>query len=312
MSPDPEGPERFLRLFPVHQRIRRRRDNRGWTVTELAERAGISPGYVSLIERGLKIPNEETAARIAEALDDDPALYSDWARGARYASLTGRWGHLRWLDRLAGSAELRSVIESGRDLPRLTDEAPLPQADMAAEAGVDHPRLRDEADQIVSYAKRLAPMRMEYELSPGAIEEAAPEGTPVVEVPLLAEGADPAHTEALGPHDVLRLDSRLLPAAGGLFAYEAGRETVSRLGDLVAPGDYVVLSRRVRRLAPDRIYAVKFRERYVLSRVLFKGVALLLLPGDRRSNFDVIDLPNPSEVPEVVAGVAVLTIRRWS
>jgi transcriptional regulator with XRE-family HTH domain len=50
---------------------------------ELARRAGVSPSYVSLIEHGEKIPSENVAVRIAQALDEREDLYRVWAVTSR-------------------------------------------------------------------------------------------------------------------------------------------------------------------------------------------------------------------------------------
>jgi transcriptional regulator with XRE-family HTH domain len=50
------------------RRLRAVRARRGETLTETAERAGISPQYLSEIERGLKDPSSEVLAAVAGAL----------------------------------------------------------------------------------------------------------------------------------------------------------------------------------------------------------------------------------------------------
>lgn len=50
-------------------RIREYRNLRGMTVRELADRAGVSTGLISQVERGVTDPSLETMRRIAEALD---------------------------------------------------------------------------------------------------------------------------------------------------------------------------------------------------------------------------------------------------
>ena len=59
------------RLPDLRARMRRRRAQLGLTGTELAQRAGISTSYVSLIETGAKVPEEDVASGLARALDDD-------------------------------------------------------------------------------------------------------------------------------------------------------------------------------------------------------------------------------------------------
>ena len=50
-------------------RLRALRAERGETLTETAERAGISPQYLSEVERGRKEPSSEMIAALAGALD---------------------------------------------------------------------------------------------------------------------------------------------------------------------------------------------------------------------------------------------------
>jgi transcriptional regulator with XRE-family HTH domain len=50
------------------KRLRTLRERQGRTLTEVAERAGISPQYLSEIERGLKEPSSEMIAAVTGAL----------------------------------------------------------------------------------------------------------------------------------------------------------------------------------------------------------------------------------------------------
>jgi transcriptional regulator with XRE-family HTH domain len=62
-------------LPDLNLRIRARRSQLGFTGVELAQRSGISPSYVSLIESGAKVPDEEVAADLARVLGDNENLY---------------------------------------------------------------------------------------------------------------------------------------------------------------------------------------------------------------------------------------------
>jgi transcriptional regulator with XRE-family HTH domain len=53
----------------VGWRLRRLRQRRGLTIVEVADRAGISPQYLSELERGRKDPSSEVLAAVAGALD---------------------------------------------------------------------------------------------------------------------------------------------------------------------------------------------------------------------------------------------------
>ncbi len=62
---DPEPLWRHL----LGDQLRRRRHEREETLTETADQAGVSPQYLSEVERGLKEPSSEMIAAIAGALD---------------------------------------------------------------------------------------------------------------------------------------------------------------------------------------------------------------------------------------------------
>ena len=65
MATDPEPLWRQL----VGDELRGIRHDRGETLTETAKRAGVSPQYLSEMERGLKEPSSEMLAAVAGALD---------------------------------------------------------------------------------------------------------------------------------------------------------------------------------------------------------------------------------------------------
>jgi transcriptional regulator with XRE-family HTH domain len=62
------GPEPLWREL-LGDQLRRRRHDRGETLAETSERAGVSPQYLSEIERGLKEPSSEMIAAVAGALE---------------------------------------------------------------------------------------------------------------------------------------------------------------------------------------------------------------------------------------------------
>ncbi|WP_217184996.1 helix-turn-helix domain-containing protein [Streptomyces sp. AC495_CC817] len=64
----PSDPEPLWRQL-LGDQLRRRRHDRDETLTETAEKAGVSPQYLSEVERGLKEPSSEMIAAIAGALD---------------------------------------------------------------------------------------------------------------------------------------------------------------------------------------------------------------------------------------------------
>lgn len=276
-----------LRLPELNARIRARRAQLDLTGAELAQRAGISASYVSLIEKGVKVPDEDVAAQLARVLEDDTDLYRAWARGARLGL-----DKLELLSRLEAASRAPayvSLVESGQAVPRLA----------AAEDGA-----ADLAKRMREVAARL--------VSPSPVEPATESGA-VAAIPVLAEGADPRVLDAGRPTaavvDRLLLDRRLLGTGPErLFACDVTKSAMTHLRGVAQPGDRVVF-RRDARLAPDRICAVRRRGGLVLSRVLVNNRALLLLPGEGESGFESIELADGQAPADVVAGSHVLLIR---
>ena len=54
-------------------RIRRLREEQGWSLTELANRAGISRSYLAQIESGQSTPTEDKILKLADALGALPS-----------------------------------------------------------------------------------------------------------------------------------------------------------------------------------------------------------------------------------------------
>jgi transcriptional regulator with XRE-family HTH domain len=69
MADSSQAPEREpLWRNVLGEQLRRLRQDRGQTLHQLAERAGLSPQYLSEMERGVKEPSSEMIAAVAGAL----------------------------------------------------------------------------------------------------------------------------------------------------------------------------------------------------------------------------------------------------
>ncbi len=277
------------RLPGLHTRMKRRRLQLGLTGTELAQRAGISTSYVSLIENGAKVPEEDVAAGIARALDDEEALYRAWARAARLG--IHDLALLNELEAIARTPAYVTLVESGEELPRF--EAPPAPAGEGAPAGDLAARLREVASRLGPEA--LAARR-------------------VLAIPVLPAGTDPAALDGPRARPVverLLLDRRLLAGhdAQELFAYEVTPAATKHLRGVAAPGDKIVLGRRGP-VTPDRICAIRTAQGIVLARALVKEGSLLLLPGEGEVDFESVGLPDRGKLSDVVVGTHVLLIRR--
>src|ERR1700748_2880468 len=83
---EPQTPEPLWREV-LGSRLRALRTDRGETLVQTAERAGISPQYLSEVERGRKEPSSEMVAALAGALGITVAdLMADAAGDLRRAS----------------------------------------------------------------------------------------------------------------------------------------------------------------------------------------------------------------------------------
>jgi len=291
------------RLPSLNARIKTRRAQLGLTGAQLAEQAGISASYVSLIESGAKVPDEDVAARLADALGDDEGLYRGWARAARLG--LDKLGLVNQLEAIAQTPAYLDLVESGHSLPRLDSGAVTRRQQSDAETL--RARLREVASKLTTVAAP-APTR-KPDLRQAAEIEAAP-----LRVPLLVDGVDPIVLEGPSPpskiRDEILLDARLFgPPAGLVFAYEVTESSLGHLRGLAQPGDLVVL-RQGGAVSPDRICAVRVGDRIVLSRVRLKDQALLLLPGEGEDTFDTVPVPDAQSLQATIAGTHVLLLRR--
>lgn len=324
------------RRVPLHRRIRNRREELGLTAAQLADMVEVSASYISLIENGEKVPGEDVAVRIAQALRDDPGLYVAWTQTTRHEDPARQLRDLTWLHTLSSDPAKRERLESGQDLEEEEDEDPLESLDLfmerpamlraqpdeeaeeegcAAEPEADNawnamtlgsPEMKSalhEVDEAVRHEKRLV----------GMVGESTYSG--VIRIPVLEDGADPGDDPATSEAviDLVLFDPRALPlqTTGRLFAYRPGRPFLRRVENLIKPGDLVILSSRIGRLAPDRIHAVRRDGEILLSRVLYKRNALLLLPAEDSARIEVIDLPGREALPGIIAGSVVTTVRAW-
>ena len=67
IHPERRQPEPLWREV-LGQKLRERREDQGRRLVDVAERAGISPQYLSEIERGRKEPSSEMIAAVSRAL----------------------------------------------------------------------------------------------------------------------------------------------------------------------------------------------------------------------------------------------------
>lgn len=138
-------------------RLKKLRLAKGLTLRKLAQMAGISsPSYLLHIENGQKVPNEDFAARLAQALGEDAELYRAWARLQSRGSVTRT--DLR--SQLAAYDKLRAVREDPEVSMLLsnmaavkTPPAPPRLKIPVLEPGVDLPEPGSTEDVVIDFLR---------------------------------------------------------------------------------------------------------------------------------------------------------------
>jgi len=228
---------------PFLDELVRARQARGQSIRQFAEELGVSATFVSLVEAGKKTPSEDLAARWTELLGINPRVFLAWIRSRPREDVQAA---------LQGSAEYRYVQEDPNVQVRV--------------AGFDQIGFETVAPQGT-------PRRPQKGKPPAPAREGA------LRVPLVHEGTDPS-TEPLDyvtvQEELLRGERLVRP-----FAYRLSAQGVLRVFRTLQAGDYAVVSRESG--PPDRreIYAVRVRNRIVLSRIMERGSDILLLLSDQ-------------------------------
>jgi len=270
---------------PIGQRIKDLRTARGMTLQNLAQKVGIAPSHVFHVENGDKVPSEDLAVGIARALHDDEDLYRAWAK-ARSRS------------------DFFTAVESAGVLAQFLRGAKHPQA-----GNVEH----GEQEAILEQWERPdfaaaadEPQVLARSLS-FSLQASAPRPARLL-VPVLDAGLDPGHEPASS--DVLRLDPRTLDPSEPLerpFAWRLTPRSTTRVAGLLPDGGVAIFTRRVLPVVAHEIYAVRHGGRVVLSRAMWNGRELMLLPAPGSSDFIVLPAANEAEVADLLAGrVAVV------
>ncbi|HQR29473.1 MAG TPA: XRE family transcriptional regulator [Anaeromyxobacteraceae bacterium] len=299
----------------VPDRVRKRREERGISGADLARRVGVSPAYVSQIEKGLRVPDVPVAVRIARVLEDDEALYVAWCRDHKARSRTktpsaepvDAWTRLYRTERFDDDRDFERTVASGKDIPPATpSEVLFSQAHRAETLPPTRALLLDSADEAPGTVETLRDALRARE---------ARAGRSLVTAPVLEPGKDPGEREEIPRQlrvDEMVIDPRLLsaPIRGRPFVFRADEEVSRRVRDRVEPGDLVIVSRDLDDRAPEpgRVYVLRREGRVFLARLARFGDRFLVQPGPGET--DMVDVglspggpPKPAIAGEVVAVV---------
>jgi len=278
----PAGPD------PIARRIRRKRELLGWSLEELATKAGLKArSYVHHIESGTRVPSEDVAVRIAEALGEDVEVFRAWAR-VRGGTRTD-WSDVVTSLRTFSDPSYERVLEDPRHEVMGLGAAPDPD----------------------SLAARM-PSRIAMSLS-----NREPPTPP--SIPVIAEGAYPGSPDrpanvvgrlALRPDLGSTVPEVLLRIArlDGPFAYRLTTESTRRCRGFLPPDHYAVATREVLPLEPFEAYVVRLHGGVELGYVRWDGERLLLLPSEGESDFEVRDAPDEEALSARVIGKIALLV----
>lgn len=312
---------------------------------ELARHARVSPSYISLIEKGAKVPSGPVALRIAKALNDDPRLYLAWVSSSRVEDVESAYrllGRARWY---RNDPRLRERVESGQDVDDLLDGPPEDETIDSQSRDVVPEGRRDSRETLLASSSRRRMAKALFEepevVLPGPVPQAAepgvirrgvrdaslpfaslrvsdtlgeaPEAGPLP-VPVLRPGADPGqgHLAAELVEERIRIEPSLLgrAASGHLFAYRLDEESSLRVRDRFRPGDLLVLAPSEGPVAGGPVYAVRHRGRILLGRLLVYGRSLLLLPAPEGGEAEALEIGPARKADRLIAGRVVLSLRR--
>ncbi len=296
---------------PLGARLRQSRERLGLTVRDLATRVGLnrsSASYISQLETGAKTPHRGLAERLAQALDDDPAIYIAWAALGRRSQPVEIAAAVRTLAEAIGYPAAPPATGSAA--------ASVAPEDAVTPRAVPAPVPEHEPGTLPAEAVS-SPTTPRFTRSITAIP-AHPAGggspRPRVLVPELPEGADPAEDARGGPPVVAthRVDADSLAGVEPLvrpFAYRVSADGVRRVRDALRAGDLAIVTRRFWPLEPGAPCVVRAAAHTLLARVLWNGRQLLLLPGGDDSDFVVLEAHDRTALERLLAGRVVAVVR---
>jgi len=178
------------------------------------------PSYVSLIEKGAKVPDEDVAARIARALRDDEDLYRAWARASRVG--LQKINLLSRMEAISRSPAYLSLVESGQTVPDDAREPLVLARNMSASRWLQED---GPFDAPLSASPRASAVP-----AAGTVPPPEPD---ILRVPVLAPGTDPGKVapSPVSVEDHLVVDRRLVAdhAPDRLFAYDVTERDMKHL-----------------------------------------------------------------------------------
>jgi len=295
MGTDPVT-ERLLRL------LRRRRKAKGWTVRDLAEAAGISPSYVSLIENGHKSPDPSITERIGSALGIDRELLAALVRLQERPSDPNET-----IDVAARLLKRLDEVEAadGVDVERMSFR--LGMSAMSHDAMMASPMGSEAAMASAAGSPRMVS-------SPPAEYEPQNPARHVIPIPMIDEGTEPF--ESSRERRPIWLDRRALPEREeleGAYAWRLSSRGLERVRGIYRRGDIVIISPRAwspDALHPRMVFAVRSEGEVLLSRVGWTGTQLVLQSPGSGSPV-ILPASGDAGLRKRIAGRVIVAVQRF-
>jgi len=286
--------------------LRTRRQERGWTMRELARRVGLTDsaaGYLSQLETTDKIPNTDLALRLVEVLGDPKGVFLLWSRigrrGDPYEAALARRELSLILDDSSINYDPRFVRPGSTRFERLQWNLLASKSAYGARpaSGEQPPRPFERAEVPMEAERRVR----------GRVEPRR------YRIPVLPEGADPRVGVAVArvrpDTEYVRLDIGALQDRLFLpFAYRLTANSVRRVSNVLKVDDVAVFSQVAREINEHEIYAVRLDDRIELAHAMWNQRELLLLPDAGRSDFIVLPA-DAATLADRIAGHMITVVR---
>ena len=292
MGTDPVT-ERLLRL------LRRRRKAKGWTVRDLAEAAGISPSYVSLIENGHKSPDPAITERIGRALGMDRELLGALVRLQERPSDPNE------------TIDVAARLLKRLDEVEAADGVAAEHMDVSAFAFLS----RDAAGPSVMARSSMAESAMAAPTAAPAPDfEPANPARHVIPIQMIDEGTEPCENSR--ERRPIWLDRRALPEREeleGAYAWRLSSRGLERVRGIYRRGDIVIISPTAwspDALHPRMVFAVRTEEAVVLSRVGWTGTQLVLHASGSGSPV-ILSASGDAGVRKRIVGRVIVAVQRF-
>jgi transcriptional regulator with XRE-family HTH domain len=296
--------------------MRQRRAALGLTVREVALRVGLresSASYLSQIESGSKTPHPALALRLAEALLDDPRIYLAWAATGKRSDPVETARAVQALAGMLGHPKYAGLVAAAGSVARPPQPEPEAAAAMLSAAGLEPGTLVRAQPLLGTREYHHDEIARELPGIPRAPFVAEVPQAKIL-VPEIEEGADPGESARSGL-DVRAVHRIAADSLAGIeplvrpFAFLLSSAGVRRVDDVLAAGDLAIVSRKSWPLERFALHAVRLSGHLILSRVLWNGRQLLLLPGRDESDFIVLDAPDRTALDRLIAGKLVARVR---